>query len=291
MAGHTSIQAFGTAIPSNDHDDQVSIIESIADKSRNGSRISDVEKIRVFGILDSSDKRKLGKQQQILHDITERCREQDITDMSKSLTSGIQLKQNSTLKNDYRREVTMYSTNTLIRQREKSGPQFRNGSGRVKAKSGREYNKPRVERSATSVTNFRPSNIIRSPPSNYPIKTMFPKVTRVTFGGLSPTQLYNRTKWLHSRKINGPIQLEHYIQSRNAPCAPLMLPRLQDDGEHQNGNSGESTPRSTSISRGVAGKKSNHMPRRSSFGKVSENDDKGSEHVQQNGNNTPGSGS
>ncbi|XP_006819658.1 uncharacterized protein LOC102809096 [Saccoglossus kowalevskii] len=214
-------------IVTSENDDRLSVIGSIADKSRSGSRFSDEEKNVVFGLSGSFSRRRLGKQQQVLQDIAKRCREQEIADMSSRMTTSLNLGTNSK-QDGYQREVSMYMTNTLLRR----GPK----TTRVaKSTSHTSYSslRPGIERSAT-ITNFRPSNVIRKVPINYPIKTMFPKVSprQVTYGGLSPTELYNRTKHLHNRKINGPIQMEHYMYGRHAPCAPLMLPSLTRSQQH-----------------------------------------------------------
>ncbi|XP_078000363.1 uncharacterized protein LOC144452987 [Glandiceps talaboti] len=223
----------------NGQDDRASLIDSLVDKSRAGSRISEREKTAVFSLSERFDKRRLGKQQQVLHDLTERCREQEVADMSKSLTSGISLATHSP-RNNFRREVSMYLTNTLLRDKEKT-PRLGNQPGGYTPKHSNKELKLGLKRSSTGVMNFRPSNVIRMPTGPGPINTMFPKVTRVNYSGLSPTQLYNKTKWLHSQKINGPIQLEHYIHGRQAPCAPLMLPTLQSNHDD---HSTDSTPRS-----------------------------------------------
>lgn len=96
--------------PRNDSDrKKCNLIHDVNEIRARNRRLPTPEKAAILELSDSFEKRRLGKHQQMLHDISQRCREQEVADLSKNLSIKCQQKQQRPLRND----ISFYNTASM----------------------------------------------------------------------------------------------------------------------------------------------------------------------------------
>lgn len=192
---------------------------------RDGRRLPTPEKVAVMELSNSFERRRLGKHQRILNDISERCRAQEINDLSNKLSAKMCLHRAGRPS----REMTFYSTTFMGHKPQNKAPPETgkmcdspddSGDGQPKMfeKNYRQFPARRIMRQQTKFEFLRQS-------------TMLPKISPVqvpfTSHSDSPDLPTLRAKLAQRRQINGSIQLDHYTAPR-ADLAPLILPTVDN---------------------------------------------------------------
>ena len=194
---------------------------------RDGRRLPTPEKVAVMELSSSFERRRLGKHQRILNDISERCRAQEVNDLSSKLSAKVNLHKAGKPK-----EMTFYST-TFMKSRfngnksptiempelnlSENDSEHSNGKGKIFEKNYKQFPARRVMRQSTKFEFLRQN-------------TTFPKVEIShrfpTLSSSSDSKIATmRANLAKRQQINGPIQFEHYSSPR-ADLAPLVLPSL-----------------------------------------------------------------
>lgn len=193
---------------------------------RDGRRLPTPEKVAVMELANSFERRRLGKHQRILNDISDRCRAQEINDLSNKLSA----KKNIYKVDKPTKEMTFYSTTFMGSQPRKLAPdsienisptalQEEDSSRPLFEKNYKQFPARRIMRQQTKFDFLRQN-------------TSFPKIAaassqNVPKSSVSDSQVNNlRAKLAHKQQINGPIQLDHYVSPR-PDLAPLVLPTLE----------------------------------------------------------------
>ncbi|XP_033628787.1 uncharacterized protein LOC117291266 [Asterias rubens] len=149
--------------------------------------------------------------------------EDDIAALSTELSTRIPLVQETSIK-DFERSRTIYTTNaTLVDRKKRYDVTAEKKDNHIKRQSTRRKkdNVTSMQRGGTHY--FPPGNVI--PRNDSLIPSMFPKVRRVDRGGACPTQLYKESKLSYTDKINGSVQLDHYVRRNSRPrMEPLRVP-------------------------------------------------------------------
>ncbi|XP_061177601.1 uncharacterized protein LOC133186364 [Saccostrea echinata] len=192
-------------------------------------RVATPEKVAIMELSTSFEKRRLGKQQQILTEMNQRCREQEVADLSSKLTNKCVLESERGAVGRSR-EITYYST-TFMMQKPKIGTE--DAESTIKADSPATTPLPFFEK---TYKHFPARKIIKHQgkfelvPKNSrgsPIRT--PRIDPSPVKALVSQAMsdpYQKLKLLHSQRINGPVQLNHYINPKQDQLAPLVLPSI-----------------------------------------------------------------
>lgn len=193
---------------------------------RDGRRLPTPEKVAVMELSTSFERRRLGKHQRILTDISERCRAQEISDLSNKLSA----KKNIHTFDKPTREMTFYSTTFMGSQPRKITPDPNDAEEGVPT--------PEVDRSRPLFEkNYKqfPARRIMRHQTKFDFlrqNTFFPRISPTPEqiapkSSVSDSHVMNvRASLAHRQQINGPIQLDHYISPR-PELAPLVLPNLE----------------------------------------------------------------
>ena len=170
----------------------------------------------------SFERRRLGKHQQILSDISQRCREQEVSDLSSQLSARVNLQKFER----QGREVTFYTTT------------FMGNKNRRNSNLGETVETPRTQVDLVTITSGKPN--IEKGYKHFPIRKIMKQNTKFDF--IKPTntafpklthQLPKppneksapKSHLLEKQAVNGPIQFNHYNSPR-AELAPLILPNV-----------------------------------------------------------------
>ena len=204
-------------------------------------RLSTPDKNAIMTLSKSFTKRRLGKQQQLLQDITLRCREQDIAELSGGITKKVNLKEPAEI--SVAKELANYANqntkgndtppNPPENEHDVTGGATRNAGiiGSVtgtacisiSCKSSEVGLYPSLARASTM---FPQRKVLKNQRKNY--STSLPRLNISYRKGVTPSDTYNhRTVVLNQQQINGQIQLRHYLQPRSDHLAPLVLPSIQ----------------------------------------------------------------
>ena len=211
-------------------------------------RLPTPDKLRILEMADSFGKHRLRKQQQLLSEIAQRCREQEVADLSSAITKKCKLSKYEDKANQ--RELTFYSTTSMVRKT--PGP-----TAAASAEPGRESSaspdtspkhsqRPAFERSRTF---FPVRKTKQTPTKDYTLHSFPPRLQICYRKGVVPSAMYQQPNLSKTRKINGPIQLEHY-QPRADQLAPLILPSVKYVGYASDQNNVESYVSTKKISLG-----------------------------------------
>ncbi len=184
-------------------------------------RLTTPDKTAVLDLSTSFKKRCLGKQQQILSDIAARCREQEIEDLSNQMTGKVILQEGAV-----EPEMATYATNYMTK-REKTSDDLLESARRT----ARQEKQQDVQR---NYKQFPARKIIKHPSKNELSKPSPSRVRIAYIRGVPRFVANSRTRLVETRRINGPIQLEHYIQPKLDPLAPLIRNPSSMDSEYQN---------------------------------------------------------
>ena len=222
-----------------------------------GVRMATPDKEAIMDLAGSFERRKLGKAQRVLHSMAERAREQEVAEMSTGLCRQYAMKQQKD--GSVMKSVSDGRNESVIRF-----PPLKNiDSKRNKENKGKEQwqmDKKNFKRLRVKPRNFT-GNItskVRSgrdpvdqgPPKNdqFPARKVIKPRSRyyiplqqqphITFDATSAFIHYqkgvspcDRTQLLRTRRINGPIQLDLYLQTRPDQLAPLIcVPAVRMDG-------------------------------------------------------------
>lgn len=192
-------------------------------------RVATPEKVAIMELSTSFEKRRLGKQQQILTEMNQRCREQEVADLSSKLSNKCVLESERGAVGRSR-EITYYST-TFMMHKPKTVAEELDMSNKTESPSTTPL--PFFEK---TYKHFPARKIIKHQgkfeliPRNSrqsPIRT--PRVDPSPVKALvsqAMSEPYRKIKLLNSQKINGPVQLNHYIYPRQDQLAPLVLPNI-----------------------------------------------------------------
>jgi hypothetical protein len=193
---------------------------------RDGRRLPTPEKVAVMELSNSFERRRLGKHQRILNDISERCRAQEITDLSNKLSAK------KTICEIERptKEMTFYSTTFMGSQPRKIAPDVAE-AGNEPSPGSDDETRPLFEK---NYKQFPARRIMRHQTKFDFLRqnTNFPKITASAVQSaptvsVSDSQVMNlRARLAQRQQINGPIQLDHYTSPR-PDLAPLVLPTLE----------------------------------------------------------------
>lgn len=201
-------------------------------------RLPTPEKVAIMELSNSFERRRLGKQQQMLTDMNQRCREQEVADLSNKLSEKCSLLDSENRK---AREIEFYRTN-FISRRQKTY----HGFSEEETQDSSDSNSPSQSPGAKS-----PRVVFDKSYKHFPARRVMKHQSRFDLGRThyrhhvkcqqkaekAPKQtvmpqyaerLYNRAKYLASQKINGQVQLEHYNSPRNDHFAPLILPNIDN---------------------------------------------------------------
>ena len=212
---------------------------------RDGQRLPTPDRRAVIELSDTPEiKHQLKRQQQLLTDIAQRAREQEITALSGALSKKCTL-------DDFDRKherphlsdpsaLRKYTTNSSVTMNKSENGLKITLAGISEQDSPLESTpaetlqniqaRPEFNRSTT----FFPKRKLRKP-QRVPGKwKSLPRLQIAYSKGLMPTtsmtqhQHTVKTNLIRSRNINGPIQLKHYIQPKD-PLAPLILPSITNN--------------------------------------------------------------
>lgn len=183
-------------------------------------RLPTPEKVAVMELSASFERRRLGKHQQILTDISQRCREQEVSDLSNQLSAKVNLR---TLERQGK-EVTFYST-TFMGNKNKRNSNFEGiESPKTQVDLVTITSKPNLEK---SYKHFPVRRIMKQHTKFDFIKQTNTPFPRLTHHLARPTNESGAPRYQLAEKqiINGPIQLSHYVSPRTE-LAPLVLPTV-----------------------------------------------------------------
>ena len=207
-------------------------------------RLPTPDKLRILEMADSFAKHRLRKQQQLLSEIAQRCREQEVSDLSSAISKKCKLSKYED-KASNQRELTFYSTTSMVRKTPCHG-QLEDGND-TSTDASSSSPRPLFERSRTFFPVRKPK---QSPIKDYSLHGFPPRLQICYRKGVVPSAVYQQAILTKSRKINGPIQLEHY-QPRPDQLAPLVLPCVKYVGYSSDQNSVESYVSSKKMSIGA----------------------------------------
>ncbi|KAK7107695.1 uncharacterized protein [Littorina saxatilis] len=230
---------------------------------REGSqRLPTPDRVAIMELSSSFKKRRLGKQQQILSEITQRCREQEVTDLSSKISNKVNLK-----KTDHEGHDSPPFHRTTRRKRSKGSlstgdlRDLEALEGKVNfEKTYKFFPARKIMRQPSRLQLFQTA-VTKSGGGGGPTTTATASGGGLTLGGGSntyretttastgmPTTRINinflkgtrsndpeyRAQILERQNINGTIQLQHYIEPKLDAMAPLLLPDVHAmDGGYQ----------------------------------------------------------
>ena len=218
---------------------------------RDGQRLPTPDRRAVIELSDNPDeKHHLRRQQQLLTDIALRAREQDITALSGALTKKCTLDEFDR-KHEKPHQPGEAGTSSLKKYATNSSFSTLNKDGTPRmtlAEIGEEDSTVAISRENTNAdtlqniqakpefsrsTTFFPKRKHRRTPKQTSNWKGLPRLQIHFAKGLAPSNSsvqhthMIKTNLIRSRNINGPIQLKHYIQPKDA-LAPLILPRIEN---------------------------------------------------------------
>lgn len=192
-------------------------------------RVATPEKVAIMELSTSFEKRRLGKQQQILTEMNQRCREQEVADLSSKLSNKCVLESERGAIGRSR-EITYYST-TFMMQKPKTGADDLDLSNKTESPSTTPL--PFFEK---TYKHFPARKIIKHqgkfelvPKNNRSSPMRTPRIDPSPVKALvsqAMSEPYRRIKLLNPQRINGPVQLNHYIYPKQDQLAPLVLPNI-----------------------------------------------------------------
>lgn len=203
-------------------------------------RLPTPEKVAIMELSNSFERRRLGKQQQMLTDMNQRCREQEVADLSNKLTEKCSLLDSENRKT---REVELYRTNFMAK-RQKTYHGIPEEDSRETSDSNSSTQSP-GSRSPRIVfdKSYKHFPVRKVMKTHSRLELVRPhlrqygrhrtKVEKVPQPIIPPTasnqqhqQLFTKAKYLASDKMNGQIQFDHYNSPRTDYLAPLILPNI-----------------------------------------------------------------
>ncbi|KAH3726406.1 hypothetical protein DPMN_052453 [Dreissena polymorpha] len=193
---------------------------------RYGRRLPTPEKDAVLELSNSFERRRLGKHQRILKDISERCRAQEIDDLSNNLSAKVNLHQAERPK-----EMTLYNTtymgSRLMSQSPTHGvPVLTTADTMTETEVP---NKPNIFE--TNYKQFPVRRVMRKQNKFEFLRqqTQFQKVEPTVWpkSSVSDSKVPSvRATVAKSQYINGPVQHDSYISPR-PDITPLVLPSIE----------------------------------------------------------------
>ncbi|KAL3882158.1 hypothetical protein ACJMK2_028528 [Sinanodonta woodiana] len=190
------------------------------------TRLPTPEKVAIMELSSSFEKRRLGKHQQILTDITQRCREQEVNDLSSKLSSKVNL----AITGKVGKEVTFYST-TFMGSKQRTGVIFPNVTGDIPRMHNESMHSSLRSVYERTYKHFPARRIIRQQARFDFMRPSLPKINNNIPMSTQSEPTFGKTKLLERQRINGPIQLDHYISPKPDHLAPLVMPSLTLDSE------------------------------------------------------------
>lgn len=202
-------------------------------------RLPTPEKTAIMRLSNSFEKRRLGKQQQILTEMTQRCREQEVTDLSSKITAKCDLKSHD----KGAHANPFYSTTTRVgkgrlpadfaldgspemglgNSRSPTGSQRHNAEKAYKFFPARHIIRQQTKISSTSPSILLPKMMATSQTGNSTANMdshRSPRFFSRSFQNLDTIGL-DSPRRMRNRVLNST-----YPQTSREPLAPLVLPRL-----------------------------------------------------------------
>ncbi|XP_076445671.1 uncharacterized protein LOC143283349 [Babylonia areolata] len=103
-------------LPDQEEERRLSLLRESTTHLREGRhRLPTPDRVAIMDLSSSFQKRRLGKQQQILSEITQRCREQEVTDLSSTISAKVQLKKTSEGAGEEGPAASMYTSSVSTR--------------------------------------------------------------------------------------------------------------------------------------------------------------------------------
>lgn len=227
---HTLLEAAIEPAPSFLRDPTREHLKTLVHYRDTKNRLPTPDKVAIMELSHSFEKRRLGKQQQILSEMNQRCREQEVSDMSSQLTA----KCNISPSENRSKELTFYTTFMNKRQRTYVGavdiPDPRSfsptsSSQGIYEKTYKHFPARRV------IKNTGKFDFVKSPVSfEKPIsnrKDVSPVFLRKNNPAHASTDSLIKAKLMQTQRINGTVQMEHYTP-RVDTLAPLVLPQIDN---------------------------------------------------------------
>ena len=188
-------------------------------------RVATPEKVAIMSLSTSFEKRRLGKQQQILSEMSQRCREQEVAELSSKLSAKCNLEDDRP-----RREMTFYTTNYMTKKF--SGISTVEEDENSAESSTSSTPKPLFEKTykhfpARKIIKHNGKYDFQKSSRNSPIKTprIDPSPIRALVTQAQSDPFPKSSRFVATQRINGPIQLDHYTAPRDQ-MAPLVLPNI-----------------------------------------------------------------
>lgn len=221
----------------NNFEAESKLLESTAYVHAGQHRIATPDKHAIMTLSRSYVKHHLRKQQQLLHDITHKCREQEVAELSSNITKKVKLT-DSVIKDG----INMMSPRVKVKQDNPAVSVVANAkvpeSDTCQCLGGG-ASIPSTESEAGSSAGgnamFPQRKVLRSPRKDGPASSSLPRLSISYRKGVpSSDHYYHRAVVLNQHQINGQIQLHHYIQPRMDQLAPLVLPNIRQRGLDNN---------------------------------------------------------
>lgn len=213
---------------------------------RDGHRLPTPDRRAVIELCDSPEvKHQLRRQQQLLTDIAQRAREQEISALSGALSKKLTLDEFDRKYERPRLEdggLRKYTTNSSVGSMSVSpskGSELKLTLAGIGEEDGEDVTPAEALQSIQArpefarATTFFPKRKLRKQQKQSGKWKSLPRLQIAYSKGLMPSstlvqhQHMIKTNLIKSRNINGPIQLKHYIQPKD-PLAPLILPSIRN---------------------------------------------------------------
>ncbi|GFS13287.1 hypothetical protein ElyMa_004880600 [Elysia marginata] len=207
------------------------------------NRLPTPEKTAIMRLSNSFEKRRLGKQQQILTEMTQRCREQEVTDLSSKITAKCDLKSHD----KGAHANPFYSTTTRVGKGRLPTDFALDGSPEIGLGNSKSQNGSPRHNSDKAYKFFPARHIIRQQTKLNPVtpNTILPKMTAAaartqagnsTVNNLdsfrSPRYFSHSFQNLETVGLDSPRRATRHLNTTYPPqtsrehLAPLVLPRL-----------------------------------------------------------------
>ncbi|ELU11481.1 hypothetical protein CAPTEDRAFT_193887 [Capitella teleta] len=220
--------------------------EEVSSRLPRQPRLSTPVKTQILELADSYNKHLLRKQQQLLADMALRCREQEVLDMSSSISKKCILEPYE----ERGREATTYSTSKMVKHvlREKTEPVIPVDHELVAVAP---QVQPKTPPNDTKQQNSSPRNDFEKARTCFPMRKVrqspgvkewnirgCPPRLEISYRkGVRPSPAEGQRFAMKPERVNGIIQKEHCTLARSDQLAPLLLPVLKSSGDRNNINS------------------------------------------------------
>lgn len=228
---HLQLEASVEPVPSFLRDPTREHLKTMVHYRDTRHRLPTPDKVAIMELSHSFEKRRLGKQQQILSEMNQRCREQEISDMSSKLSAKCNLSPSE----NKMKEMTFYSTNMVPRTRQKTYL----GTIEVPEQATLPHDKVQNGAHEKTYKHFPARRVIKNQGKFEFVKSPIhfdkpPRVSPVLLRNPNPLHSSHesllKARLMPGQRINGAVQMELYTP-RGDMLAPLSLPQI-DPSHH-----------------------------------------------------------